>query len=68
MAEWGFDFVRIPMAYPRYIQYDRTKDVTPDEVLNIDWKVVEEIVQLLNLPININCMLASIYTELPDIA
>ena len=49
MAEWGFDFVRIPMAYPRYIQYDRTKDVTPDEVLNIDWKVVEEIVQLIEL-------------------
>ncbi len=29
MSDWGFDFVRLPMAYPRYINFDRQKDVTP---------------------------------------
>ena len=32
MADWGFDFVRLPMAYPRYITFDRQKDVTPADV------------------------------------
>ncbi len=22
MADWGFDFVRFPMAYPRYVKFD----------------------------------------------
>jgi len=49
MADWGFDFVRLPMAYPRYIKFDRSKDVTPKDVLNIDEKVVDEIVKLVDL-------------------
>jgi len=49
MADWGFDFVRIPMAYPRYIKFDHSKDVTPKDVLNIDEKVVDEIVRLIEL-------------------
>ena len=49
MADWGFDFVRIPMAYPRYIRFDRTKDVTPREVLNFDEKVIDEIEKLVQL-------------------
>src|SRR5665647_1497429 len=32
MADWGFDFVRLPMAYPRYLSFDRSKDITIDEV------------------------------------
>jgi aryl-phospho-beta-D-glucosidase BglC (GH1 family) len=43
MADWGFDFVRIPMAYPRYLVFDRTKDITKDEVYKFDNKVLEEI-------------------------
>lgn len=36
MADWGFDFVRIPMAYPTYLDFDYTHDITPDEVYKID--------------------------------
>lgn len=43
MADWGFDFVRIPMAYPRYVVFDRTRDITKDEVYKLDEKVLEEI-------------------------
>jgi endoglucanase len=49
MADWGFDFVRLPMAYPRYIKFDRAKNVTPDDVLNIDEKIVDEVVQMIGL-------------------
>lgn len=47
MVDWGFDFVRLPMAYPRYINFDRQKDVTPADVLNINEKVVDEIQELV---------------------
>jgi len=47
MSDWGFDFVRIPMAYPRYLSFDRTRDITKDEMLNFDPKVLEEIDQLI---------------------
>ncbi|NMC37961.1 MAG: cellulase family glycosylhydrolase [Bacteroidales bacterium] len=43
MADWGFDFVRIPMAYPRYVVFDRTRDITKDEVYKFDEKVLEEV-------------------------
>lgn len=43
IADWGFDFVRLPMAYPRYINYDPQKNVTPADVLNINEKAVDEI-------------------------
>jgi aryl-phospho-beta-D-glucosidase BglC (GH1 family) len=43
MADWGFDFVRIPMAYPRYILFDPAKDITKDEVYKLNEKVLEEI-------------------------
>lgn len=23
MIDWGFDFIRLPMAYPRYVEFDR---------------------------------------------
>lgn len=47
MAEWGFDFVRLPMAYPRYLSFDRSKDITVDEVYKTDPKVLDEIDQLI---------------------
>jgi len=60
MADWGFDFVRIPMAYPRYLSFDRTRDIRKDEVSNFDPKVLEEIDQLIfmahkyNLHVSLN--------------
>jgi len=47
MRDWGFDFVRIPMAYPRYLSFDRTKDITKEEIYKTDTKVLEEIDQLV---------------------
>ncbi len=41
MKDWGFDFVRLPMAYPRYLSFDRTKDITKDEVYKTDPKVLD---------------------------
>ena len=60
MADWGFDFVRIPMAYPRYLSFDRTRDISKDEMLNFDPKVLEEVDQLIfmahkhNLHVSLN--------------
>ncbi len=47
MSDWGFDFVRIPMAYPRYLSFDRSKDISEDEIYITDPKVLEEIDKLI---------------------
>ena len=47
IADWGFDFIRIPMAYPRYVTFDPSKNITPDEVLTFDQKAIEEVVDLV---------------------
>ena len=31
MSDWGFDFVRIPMAYPSYLKFNRDKDIKTDK-------------------------------------
>lgn len=49
MADWGFDFVRFPMAYPSYISFDRSRNIKPEEVYNIDEKAVEKIENLVSL-------------------
>lgn len=60
MADWGFDFVRIPMAYPRYLSFDRTRDITKEEVYNFDDKVLEDVDNLImmahkyNLHVSLN--------------
>ena len=41
MEDWGFDFVRIPMAYPRYLSFDRSRDIMKDEVLSFDQNACE---------------------------
>jgi endoglucanase len=48
MSDWGFDFVRIPMAYPRYLSFDRSRDITKEEVYKTDTKVLEEIDKLID--------------------
>ena len=47
MQDWGFDFVRIPIAYPYYLNFDRSKNITPEEVYKIDEKAVEQIDELI---------------------
>lgn len=49
MRDWGFDFVRIPMAYPRYLKYDHQHPITADETYLIDEAKVDEIVKLVEL-------------------
>jgi len=48
MADWGFDFVRFPMAYPRYLKFDRSKNITPDEVYNLDEAAIEYVEKLVD--------------------
>ena len=48
MADWGFDFVRIPMAYPRYVRFDQSRPITPDEVIQFDEEQIEQIEQLVD--------------------
>jgi aryl-phospho-beta-D-glucosidase BglC (GH1 family) len=43
IRDWGFNFVRIPMAYPYYLSIDRSKKITPDDVYRISEKAVAKI-------------------------
>ena len=54
MRDWGFDFVRIPMAYPSYLKFDRSKNITPEEVYNIDEAAVERIDNIVRMAIKNN--------------
>lgn len=47
MADWGFDFVRVPIAYPSYLQFDRSRPILAEEVLNFDERRLEEIDNLV---------------------
>ncbi|MBC2606624.1 glycoside hydrolase family 5 protein [Pelagicoccus albus] len=49
MSDWGFDFVRIPMAYPYYLDIDYERDITPDEVYKISEKKVAEVDRLVEM-------------------
>ena len=60
MRDWGFDFVRLPMAYPAYLKFDRSRNITPEEVYQIDQQGVDRIDQLVamahkhNLHVSLN--------------
>lgn len=49
MQDWGFDFIRLPVAYPYYLKFDRTKNITPEGVYQIDESVVNRMEQLVFL-------------------
>ncbi|MBE7173932.1 MAG: cellulase family glycosylhydrolase [Williamsia sp.] len=49
MAGWGFNFVRLPIAYPYYLNFDRSKAITPEEVYHIDTSKVDRIDALVQL-------------------
>ena len=43
MRDWGFDFVRVPIAYPVYLDIDRAKNITVDDVYRLDQKMLDRI-------------------------
>ncbi len=43
MVDWGFDFVRLPMAYPRYLRFDRTRQLRAEEACEFDLEEVDRI-------------------------
>jgi endoglucanase len=47
MADWGFDFVRLPIAYPRYLDFNQERKITKDDFYKFNTKVLEEIDQLI---------------------
>ncbi len=49
MQDWGFNFIRLPIAYPYYTRFDRSKPITPDEVYQIDPAGVDRIDRLVQL-------------------
>src|ERR1044071_717696 len=49
MRDWGFDFVRIPIAYLCYLNIDRSKDIAPEDVYKIDNKAVDDIDNLVQM-------------------
>lgn len=49
MSDWGFNFVRIPMAYPSYLKFDRDKNISPEEVYHLDEEALERVDQLVYL-------------------
>lgn len=47
MRDWGFDFVRIPMAYPTYLKIDHSKAITPEDVYKFDEAAIEKVETLV---------------------
>jgi endoglucanase len=60
MADWGFNFIRLPIAYPHYLSFDRSKNIRPEDVYHIDNAAVERIDRLVqaahkhNLHVSLN--------------
>lgn len=48
IADWGFDFVRIPMAYPYYVNFDRSRPILREEVVRINVERVHDILELVD--------------------
>ncbi len=53
MSDWGFDFVRIPVQYPCYINFDQGSDkekrISPEEVVSFNEQAIVEIEKLVYL-------------------
>lgn len=49
MQDWGFDFVRLPISYPYYLDFDRTKKITPEQVYKTDNAALDKIDNLVQL-------------------
>jgi endoglucanase len=49
MSDWGFNFVRLPISYPYYLKFDRSKNISPEEVYQVDEAAMDRIDQLVQL-------------------
>ncbi|HEX8039419.1 MAG TPA: cellulase family glycosylhydrolase [Chryseosolibacter sp.] len=49
MRDWGFNFIRIPMAYPYYLEIDRSKNIGPEDVYKISNERVDQIDALVSM-------------------
>jgi endoglucanase len=49
MQDWGFNFIRLPIAYPSYLDIDRNKNITAEQVYQISEKGVDQIDKLVNM-------------------
>lgn len=49
MHDWGFDFVRLPIAYPYYLDIDRSKNITPDDVYKINSQAIDQIESVIDM-------------------
>ena len=47
MSDWGFDFVRLPMAYPQWVDYDTSKPIRPEDMTKIKERALEPIDELI---------------------
>jgi endoglucanase len=47
ISDWGFDFVRVPISYPSYLKFDRSRPILPEEVLQFDERRLEEVDRLV---------------------
>lgn len=52
IADWGFDFARIPISYPSYLDIDRSRPIRPDEVLNFDESRLAKVDELVERCLN----------------
>ena len=48
MSDWGFNFVRLPMAYPSYVKFDRSQDIPIKRVRKMDRKAIHRVEDLVN--------------------
>lgn len=49
MRDWGFDFIRLPLSYPYYLSFDKSKKIKPEEVYQVDEAAMDRIDQLVQL-------------------
>ena len=49
MRDWGFDFVRIPIAYPSYLDFDRSRNILPEEIYKISEQAVDTIDSIVSM-------------------
>lgn len=47
MADWGFNFIRLPMSYPFYLRFDRSRPIKPEEVYHVNEQAVDTIEDLV---------------------
>jgi endoglucanase len=49
MEDWGFNFVRVPIAYPAYLSFDRTQNIRVEDMRNFNPEMTDKIENLVYL-------------------